>query len=51
MNSDITDQNGLASPPLNYVSYATGSNFSSESYLKSPYDRSFSNFNTPRKDQ
>ena len=51
MNPYITNQNGLASPPLNYASYAAGSNLSSESYLKSPYDRSFSNFSTPRKDQ
>ena len=50
MNSCITNQNGLASPPLNYASYAAGSNLSSESYLEFPYDRSFSNFNTPRKD-
>ena len=35
MNPDITNQNGLASPPLNCASYAAGSNLSSESYLKS----------------
>ena len=51
MNPYIADQNGLASPPLSYARYAAGSNLSSESYLKSPYDRSFSNFSTPRKDQ
>ena len=51
MNPYITNQNDLATPPLNYASYAAGSNLSSESYLKSPYDRSFSDFSTPRKDQ
>ena len=51
MNPYISNQNGLASPPLNYASNAAGSNLSSESYLKSPYDRSFSNFSTLRKDE
>ena len=44
MNPYITNQNVLASPPLNYASYTAGNNLSSESYLKIPYDRSFSNF-------
>ena len=46
----ITNQNGLASCPLNYASYAAGSNLSLESYLKSPYDRNFSNISTQTKD-
>ena len=50
MNPYITNQNGLASSPLNYTSYANGSNLSSESYLKFPYERSFSNISMPRKD-
>ena len=37
MNLYIPNQNDLASPPLNYASYAAGSNLSSKSYLKSPY--------------
>ena len=50
MNPYITNQNGLASCPLNYASYAAGSNLSLESYLKFPYERSFSNISLPRKD-
>ena len=51
VNPYITNQNGLASPPSNYASYAAGSNLSLESFLKSLHGGCFSNFSTPRKDQ